>query len=211
MSFSTSNAFQFEQYQDADPSVTNGYTITFNKEIKFQINGVNKIYRTRVLTNTLEDSLQDVRVELFDDENIDFLFESSIAANEFDDFREQNQLSIKYEQLAQSIADLFEKSVKNPKEISIRFTFSDNSEEATIKFFQKLRLRSIEIFSLTFTKSEKEFIEAQAQARFNHYKNDLMIKKRQYEDLLGKIEAKNPTLAKRIRKGVEDAMKLRDE
>ena len=196
---SEAETFLAEQYQDNDPSVANGYTIFFNREIRYKVDGNDVIYRTRILNFIDENQkLTEVRFELFNDDDIDFLYESSVAANEYDSFKEENQLTIPFEQFSNSVKSLLENSVKNAQDYECRFEFSDDKESASIKFFQKLRLRKVEIFELTFGKSDPEFIKDHAQARFNRYKNELSQKKNEYDRIIGKIAAKNPSIAERI-------------
>lgn len=201
----------FDQYQEEDPCETNGYSIPFNREIKYMINNIPKILRTRVLTNCENQELVEVLIELFDDSDIDVILHSRIDLNDFEEFKQNNQLSVDFRDLPNSISQLFEKSVKNSDEFSVSLVLSDSGEEAKIMFYQKLRLRRIEILCLDFTKAPRDYVEMQAQFRFNKYKNDLINKKMQYEELLSKIEAKNPALSKRLRKNVEKIMSQREE
>lgn len=205
---SEADTFLEEQCQDYDPSVTNGFEIKFNREIIYKNSGRDKIYRTRILTSTDEEgTLNEVRFELFDDENIDFLYECSLTAAEYEDFKAANQLTIPFENFANSVQLLLENSVKKVEEFECRFAENVEEEAASIKFYQKLRLRQVEIFGLDFHRSDKEFIEAHAQSRFNRLKNELSHKRREYEEILKKIQAKNPTIAKRLKAAVENAVK----
>ena len=194
---SEAESFIAGQYEDQDPSVANGYTIFFNREIRYKVDGADVIYRTRILNLFDENKkLTEVRFELFNDDDIDFLYDSSVAANEYDQFKQENQLTIPFEQFANSVKSLLENSVKNPTDYECKFAFSD--EGATISFFQKLRLRKVEIFELAFTKSDPEFIKDQAQSRFNRYKFELSQKKAEYDRIISKICERNPSIAERI-------------
>lgn len=200
---SEAESFVAEQYQDNDPTIANGYKPVFDREIVYKVGDKNAIYRTRILSLTDDDSLSEIRFELFNDDDINFLYECSLTSSEYQDFQKENQLTIKFEGFADSVITLLENSVKKPKEYECRFSFSEEKGTATIKFFQTLRLRKVEIFGLEFHVSEKEFIEAHAQHRFNKFKNELAQKKRAYEETIRKIEAKNPSIAKRIVEAVK--------
>lgn len=205
--FSETDSFLEEQVRDYDPSVANGFDIKFNKEIIYKCSGKEKIYRTRILTSVGEDSvLNEVRFELFDDENIDFLYECSLTQEEYEEFKSSNQLTIPFDNFANSVQVLLENSVKKADEFECRFAENAEDETASIKFYQKLRLRKVDIFGLDFHRSVKEFIEAQAQSRFNRLKNELSHKRREYNEIIKKIQSKNPTIAKRLIKSVENAV-----
>jgi len=209
---SEAESFIAEHYEDNDPTCANGFKSVFDREIIYKVDGKNVIYRTRILNLYVDNNqLSEVRFELFNDDDINFLYDSSLTANEYEQFQKENQLTIKFEGFGQSVQTLLENSVKNPKEYECKFTFSEDKETASIEFFQTLRLRKVEIFGLQFHRSEKEFIEAQAQYRFNKYKSELEKKKREYDEIIRKIEAKNPSIAKRIVDAVDKTIEKENQ
>ena len=196
----------YNDFQTFDPSYSDGKDI-FNKEIIYIINNENKIFRTRILEIKTEEKISEIKIELFDDEDIFFYYYFKMTSEEYNSFKQQNNLSIQFEIFIKSIIELLQKSILQIDNQSIFLNMELKEEQIILTISQQLRLRKVEIYSLNFNSANSEEIIEHAQFRFNLYKNELMNKKYLYNEKLSNIEAKNPTFAKKLRLSVEESVK----
>lgn len=203
-----------ENYTTFDPSLLAGYEIVFNREINLFFSYFNdkeesekRIVRFRILEKH-ESSLEEIRMEIFSENDITFMLESVITTQTFRDLAEKNRLRIKFEDFSHSVIDLLEKSVTAPNDCQIKYQQNEDYSGRLV-FMQTLRLRQLEVFSIDFVLSQDDLVRSQAQYRFNRLKMELDQKNEEYKQQLQRLEAKNPSFAKQIRKSVEFSVQQR--
>lgn len=210
-----------ENYTTFDPSLLAGYEIVFNREINLYFSYFDsddkgkgneteeekRIVRFRILEKR-EDSLEEIRMEIFSEADITFMLESVITTQSFRDLSAKNRLRIKFEDFSRSVIDLLEKSVTAPDDCQIRY-LQNEDYSGRLVFMQTLRLRKLEVFSIDFVLSQDDLVRNQAQYRFNRLKMELDQKSEEYKQQMQRLEAKNPSFAKQIRKSVEFSVQQR--
>jgi len=72
--------------------------------------------------------------------------------NEFEKFKEDNQLTIPYKEFASSLQSLFENSVKDPQNYECKFVYKQEEDKTEITFFQKLRRSKLSFCVMSYTK-----------------------------------------------------------
>jgi hypothetical protein len=194
-----------ETRPQSDPSVSDGFSIVFNNEvpIAFPESDVPQIVRVRVLEKR-ESGLapvEGVRLELRREDQVEFYLTASFVKREFEAFAKQNRLTVEFDSFSRSLIDLFTRSVKQPKDYKVQFEHSDE-----LVFIQTLRLRAVEVFRIAFTPGSEDFVRRHVQFRFNTLKIELQRTTQEYTLLMSKLESKNPSLARQIKKVVETAV-----
>jgi hypothetical protein len=191
-----------ETRAQSDPSVSEGFAIVFNNEvpIKFPDADVPRIVRVRVLEKRESDDapVSGIRLELRREDRVEFCLTSSFEERDYTTFKKQNRLSVEFDKFSQSLIDLFTRSVKQPRDYKIQF-----EEDDQLVFIQSLRLRAVEVFRLSFKPVSDDFVRKQVQFRFNTLKMELQRAAQEYNTLMSRLEGKNPSLAKQIKKIVE--------
>jgi hypothetical protein len=194
-----------ETRAQSDPSVSEGFSIVFNNEalITFPESDVPQIVRVRVLEKRESDlaPVECVSLELRREDQVEFYLTASFAQREFDAFAKQNKLTVEFDNFSRSLIDLFTRSVKQPKDYRVQFEQRDE-----LVFIQTLRLRAVEVFRITFAPGQQDFVRRHVQFRFNTLKMELQRTAQEYALLMSKLETKNPSLARQIKKVVETAV-----
>jgi hypothetical protein len=194
-----------ETRAQSDPSVSEGVSILFNNEvpITFPESEVPQIVRVRVLEKRESElaPVESVRLELRREDQVEFYLVASFVEREFAAFAEQNKLTVEFGNFSRSLIDLFTRSVKQPKDYRVQFEHGNE-----LVFIQTLRLRAVEVFRITFTNGPEEFVRRHVQFRFNTLKLELQRTTQEYTLLMSKLESKNPSLARQIKKVVETAI-----
>lgn len=203
-----------ENYATFDPSILAGYESIFNREINIQFYYPNidepdkRIVRIRILEKQEGSSLEEIRMEISSEADISFLLESVIGSEQFSSLQSMNRLRIEFSKFSRSVAELLEKSVTAPTEYEVKFEQREDYGGRLV-FMQKLRLRQVEVFSIEFVLADDDLVRNQAQHRFNKLRMELAQKSNEYEQQMQRLEKKNPSLARNIRKSVEFAVQQR--
>jgi hypothetical protein len=202
-----------ESYTAMDPSMLAGYRIIFNKEINlfFAYPGETELDKRIVRFRILEkgesvDVLEEIRIEISTEKDIAFALECTIKAGDFEEIQAKNHLRIEFKGFSNSISDLLVRSVQNAKEYQVKFEQGADYGGDLI-FYQTLRLRAVEVFRLTFVQSSDDFVRSNVQYRFNKLMIDLQQKTQEFDQQIGRLESRNPFLAKQIRENVEYTVK----
>ena len=203
-----------ENYATFDPSILAGYESIFNREINLQFYYPNtttpekRIVRVRVLEKHEGDALEEVRMEISSEFDISFLLEAVIGRSQFATLQSENHLRIEFSKFSRCVTELLEKSVTASDECEVKFEQREDYGGRLV-FLQKLRLRLLEVFSIDFVLADDELVRNQAQHRFNKLRMELAQKANEYEQQMQRLEAKNPSLARNIRKSVEFSVQQR--
>ena len=185
-----------------DPSLKDGGEVIFNNEIPLQIQGEQdsgeQIVRFKIITIGEEDELNEVRVEISCDADLFMFFEAQYPRAEFDNLKKSQNLTIEFEEFAGMLIESLTQNVKNPEEYEVQFRETSETE-GILEFKQKLKFKSVDIFSLKFTASSNEFVKEQIQYRFNSVRTDLKMARTELSDVYSMLKIKNPSVLKQVR------------
>jgi hypothetical protein len=186
-----------------------GFDICFNNEVPVSFRTESgfepRAIRVRVLERNSDSGLDEVRLEITDDENIASYLLCSVPASAYPDLAKSNGLKAEFKDFSSSITSLLTRSVEKPAEYQLQFIKGEDDSGQLI-FLQKLRLRSVTIFTLDFIQAGADFVRKQAQFRFNALKVELQRKSKEYDNQMSRLESKNPSLAKQMRNSVESSV-----
>jgi hypothetical protein len=192
-----------------DPSVMDGFDICFNNEVpvsfRTESTAEARAIRVRVLERNSDSGLDEVRLEITDDENISSYLVCSVSSAAYPDLAKANGLKAEFKDFSSSITSLLTRSVEKPAEYQLQFVPGED-DSGQLVFLQKLRLRSVTIFTLAFGQAAPDFVRKQVQFRFNALKVELQRKSKDYDNQMSRLDAKNPSLAKQMRQSVESAV-----
>jgi hypothetical protein len=189
-----------------DPSAADGFSFVFNNEVKVAFpSSAPRIIRFRVLTKEDSGTTEAVRFELTSESDLRFYLVSSFDSESFQELAKAYKLRVAFDAFAQSVKELLTKSVTSPKDFQIEFRTEDGAN-GDLVFIQILRLRRVAILGIAFRPAPDSFVVACVQHRFNSLRMELQQASQEYQALTARLEEKNPTLGRQVRKFVETSV-----
>jgi hypothetical protein len=196
-----------ESHSQYDPTVIDGFSPLFNKEVRITFvipdrPPDSRIVRARIFARGDPENIQAIRLEITQEAELKFYLVCSLDAAGFEALEKAHNLRPAFSDFSKSVIDLLERSVRFPKEHQLEFRSGDGVS-GSLAFIQMLRLRKVEVFVLDFQPAPDEFVKRQAQFRFNSLKVELEKVSQGYATLTNRLEEKNPHLVKQIKETVE--------
>lgn len=146
-----------------------------------------------------ESTIENVRLQMFSDNDLYFLYVSDYASEAFESLKESQSLddTLDFEHFPSMIHEIIGK-VAEGKEFMAKFVF-DGEEKGKLIFSQKLKFKEVEILNLDFEKAKDEEIQNQIQERYDSVRNELKAARAELNDLYTMLKIKNPNVLKQMR------------
>ncbi|EAY15126.1 hypothetical protein TVAG_392430 [Trichomonas vaginalis G3] len=162
-----------------------------------------RILNCRVFTLKTEDGVvQHVKIELTDDKDISFIYESNFSRKLYDEsIKETYKLLVDFDAFIENLCIFLQKSLKASDEITIDVI--DGKEKSKIVFYQKLKLRTVEVFTLPLNIPDEDYIMRLAQCRFNILNEQLAARTKYLDSAFKTLDNKNPSLASHVRSVIQ--------
>ncbi|OHT05379.1 hypothetical protein TRFO_05966 [Tritrichomonas foetus] len=188
-----------------------GFSCIFNNELNLEFRNfqtqesISKVVNLRLLVKFGND-LEQVRFEVSDDSDLYYYFESIFDRDQFNQMKEQDQLTIDFEDFPIEVMNLLQDCQNNDSETQVTFVEENDPSDpskiyATMEFLQILELKAVEIFRIRFTPSDPEFVQDQVQYRFDQITQKLAYKKAYLKEFDNQFKTKNPILYRTVAKG----------
>lgn len=158
-----------------------------------------RILICRVFTHKNEENVvNQVKVEFTDDKDISFIYESNITRKFYDEkIKTEFKLLVDFDGFIENLCIFLQKSLKASDEISV--DVNEHKEKYTLAFYQKLKLRTVDVFVLPLEIPSEEYIKVLAQCRFNVMNEQLTQRTKYLEAAFKTLDNKNPSLANHVR------------
>lgn len=187
-----------------DPSLCDGAEIAFDNEVPLTIRVDKeeevKLVRFKIIViKNKDDELSQVNIEIMCDSDLFLFFESKFTEDVFEKVKQDQALTIKFEEFAGMVIESLTQNVVKPEELEMTFTESESGDKGLLEFKQKLKFKSVQIFALEFTPVSNEYLKEQIQYRFNFAKAALKSAKTDLNDLYSMLKIKNPNVLKQMR------------
>lgn len=150
-----------------------------------------------------DDELEAIRIQIYSKDNINFLFKGNLTAEEFEEFRKEQELEIDFndfpnvlqEVLSQVNVDIIENEGYN----AILQPDTENSEAARLIVKQDLELCTTEIFNIKLEQATAEEMRYIAQDRYNRLNKKFDQVKTNYKDLMKRINRQDPSILRNFK------------
>lgn len=184
-----------------------GYVPIYVTHVQLKIkkdgeNGIEKYKKDavfKIFVKQDDDVLNSVRLQLSDDQRLDFLYEADYGSEEFERLREEQQLEIEFDDFPNVIRKLMTTIIQqgddtlNEGDYKIAFKDTD-SDGICLIISQKIDICTVEIFRLEFIQITGERVQKIAQSRFDDISKKLKAIEIEYKDTIKRIERQAPKL-----------------
>lgn len=194
--------------QIIDPSIQDGEVLIYKCEVILDLHekdsdevqkDLDVLFRIFIIENG--DTLENVRIEMTTDQNIFFVYNAEFNSETFEEVKSQQNLDIEFNEFPSVLQEMFEYSSKSkrgqPNPYQISFFFGHDST-CTLSFQQKLRFKTVEIYSLNFLPASPESIQLIAQYRISSLIEEEKALKSQLADISSILKIKDPTVLRKI-------------
>jgi hypothetical protein len=159
----------------SDPSIGPGDTVFYHEEfsLEYRIESEdsasgNSFVHFRIITRSSDadpPELEHVRFEIFNDSDLYYFIESVFDAARFEELRASGDLLVEFGDFAGEVEKLIRDSRGDKSDVTaVLYETRDGGRR--LDFNQLLELRAVEIFSLDFESADREFVDRQAQYRY---------------------------------------------
>jgi hypothetical protein len=158
----------------------------------------------RIITRRSESKshpLEQVKFEIFHDQDLYFFVEAVFLASQFDEFKRTSELTVEFGEFPQEVKKLLLDSAGRKSEVTSTLWEEEESDKPTLVFTQLLDLRAVEIFRISFQKPGPEFIDQQAQYRYEKLAYELQCKRLMLSEFKRFMQSRNPVLMRSMAKG----------
>ena len=149
-----------------------------------------------------DDLIQELRIELSDKMDPDFIFVSKIQPNDLDEIKEQYNLDTDFHSFIETMKKFFVDSIKQSMEVRICF-YKYSSQKNILSFYKTFVVKFVEIFQLKFEQPSEEYHRQFMQCQFN----SLLIEYEKLNSILEKKYHKLHILNPRIEEKVHEEIK----
>jgi len=155
--------------------ITDQFSSFFDSKINIRFpygeTEVEKTVMISIFIQQEDDQLSAVGLRLYDDDDLQFLYESRYTEEEFNTMKENQGLEIEYEDFPNVIREVIteiSQDAGNQLAYTIRFvTSADNENSASLVISQSLDFCETDIFEFDFHKCTFDKIAAVAQKRYD--------------------------------------------
>jgi hypothetical protein len=191
-----------------DPSVGAGDEVFYSEEFSLEYRiesddsaSASSFVQFRIITHRSPDPeqprLEQVRFEIFNDSDLYFFIESVFDAERFEQLKATGDLLVGFEEFPREVEKLLRDSQSGSSDVAVAlYEAQDGSRR--LEFNQLLELRAVEIFKLQFAPASTEFVEQQAQYRYETLAWKLAVKKAMLAEFKRYMHSRNPVLMKAI-------------
>jgi hypothetical protein len=190
----------------SDPSVGPGDEVVYHEEfsLEYRIESLDSessgsFIHFRIITRHSADrsGLEQVKFEIFNDTDLYFFIESVFDAPKFEQLKASGDLLVEFEDFPHEVTKLLHDSQMSNSDVNATlYEAQDGSRR--LEFNQLLELRAVEIFKLQFDQASPEFVDNQAQYRYEKLAYELALKKRMLAGFKKYMSSRNPVLMKAI-------------
>ena len=158
-----------------------------------------KTLRCRVMTkkNSMDEIIE-VKTELTKYEDISFLLESNVTISAFNTIKETYGLLVGFDGFVEALCTFFDQTVTDSENVRV-YLYDPDEETPSLTFYQNLRLRTVEVFSIIMERPSEDYMLRLAQCRFNAMNKELIEKTEELSAAINKLDARNPSLGGYIR------------
>jgi hypothetical protein len=195
-----------------DPSFNIAPQVFFDQELGLEFRNPDvQVAETRMVRLRMlmrrdgSGNLEALRFEIFDDSDLYYFLEATVTPQDFAQMKEEDQLLIGFEDLAGEMKSILLDSLSpNSKKQVI---FMENQDGGgSLEFAEMLELKAVDFFKVWFSPSPPDFVQKQAQYRYNRYACDLSSRKFMIHQFAKYLESRNPILFRALaaqKKGVK--------
>ncbi|KAH0795791.1 hypothetical protein GPJ56_000292 [Histomonas meleagridis] len=194
--------------------INEGYSPIFETTLTVKIMNdetQEKIFKEEILQILIkqnDESLESVRFQLYDETQLDFLFESSYFEEDFQKMKEKQDLEIDFMDFPNVIRQLLNKINIDSKSAAIsqykisltniddnedeEETYDSNERKFFLKISQRLEFCTVELFKIVLSECTPDRIEKVAQYRYNQLAQKLKAIQIEYNDFYKRVQRQSP-------------------
>ncbi|CAA9990771.1 hypothetical protein, conserved in Apicomplexan species [Plasmodium knowlesi strain H] len=211
--------FDFSALEELDPSLADGYTACYRKEVPFEIKveqakdgpqeiGSLEVITVKLLTLGEESKPKRIKIELTCEADLFFHFTQTVDERSFEAMQTSQKLMINFSEYLEVLIKMFNSCIGDPHSFLAVLTVKKDGK-ARLDFIKNVEYKFIELLVCELVQSSEETIRESISYRYNAIKskNSIMYKRLQDINLL--IKSKNPSLLMQLQKTVSKQMELR--
>ncbi|EUD68850.1 hypothetical protein C922_00538 [Plasmodium inui San Antonio 1] len=207
--------FDFSALEELDPSLADGYTACYRKEVPFEIkveqanNVPQEIGSLEVLTVKLlalgdESNAKRIKIELTCEADLFFHFTQTVDERSFEAMQTSQKLMINFSEYLEVLIKMFNSCVRDPR----RWAWITPSVQS-VPLSVNVEYKFIELLVCELVQSSEETLKESISYRYNAIKSKNSIMNKRLQDINLLIKSKNPSLLMQLQKTVSKQMELR--
>jgi hypothetical protein len=140
--------------------------------------------------------IETVRIDLSNDSDLFFVFESEYDERTFGDLRANQDLSLEFSEFPGALEGIFASAGSRDGEFTLQFTDGDEPQLAVL---QHLKFKTVTVFSLGFRQPSDEAIKDRFQNRYNEVRSELASVRADLTSVYAMLKIKNPSVLKQVK------------
>lgn len=197
--------FSFASVEELDPSFIDGYKLLYDCEVPLEVRsqtdendvsseGVLELIKVKVLILGEPQLPQTVRLELSSEADLFFHYVHSIDDQMFARLQDRQKLMVDFGDYAQEVLiRMIRRCINEPQTTLGVFTMYSASE-ARLDFLQNLEYKFVELFTVSFDRSDDVTVQNHITYRYNVIKKMMLHAQSQLQEVTNLVKIKNPSL-----------------
>ena len=190
---------EFRSIEAMDPSVGDGYRISYDREVPFELRsaecrdtadvGALEGMKVKIVVQGEEHAIASVRVELSSEADLFFHYTCVINNVGFLQLREDQKLMCEFREFVLTLIKMFNRCIKEPKSYLAILLLQPNGE-ATLQLVQNLEYKFVELLVLPFRESPEHVVRQHVTYRYNALRSRLGIMTAKLQDVSALVKIK---------------------
>lgn len=195
--------------EELDPSLTDGSTIIYDREVPVEVRnqigedpvrqGTVESIKVKLLLLGAEQEPSLIRVELSSEADLFFHYVHVIDESAFRRVQEQQKLMIQFADYANVLIRMLNACIRETTTNLAIFLMHGDSD-ARLDFIQNMEYKFVELMSCVFERSPDEVVQHHITYRYNAMKQKLAIMQTRLHELNTLVKTKNPSLLLQLQK-----------
>jgi hypothetical protein len=186
--------------ETSDPSIEDGDQVPMDEELtlEFRVDGSTQSFvHFRIITRSSDaatgQSLEQVRFEIFTDADVYFYVQCVIDAEKFAEIKAAGDLLVEFDDFPGEVERLVRESQGAQSDVLVTFEQDDEGNQF-LEFRQQLEFTTVQIFSLKFEAASGEFLDRQAQYRYEKLAYDIACKRAMLGEFRKCLRSRSPVI-----------------
>eukprot|EP00760_Papus_ankaliazontas_P025419 PhM_4_TR2702/c0_g1_i1/m.34113 len=194
----------FKQIDGMDPSLAEGHSMIYDREVPFDLRtcdtqsrgAVGTMEGIKVKVLSLGDdphTIESLRVELSSESDLFFHFTCDITRHGFEQLRTDQKLTCDFAAFSSMLLRLLNKCIRETQSY-ICILVLEQDGTALLELVQNMEYKVVELLALPFRESPEHVVRQQVTFRYNALRSRIAMMTARMQDVNALVRVKNPSL-----------------
>lgn len=199
----------------ADPSVANGYTVRYEREVPIEIRsdkssssdvggqtgGVLESIKVKMLVQGSEEAPACMRLELTSEADLFFSYIHEINDEAYRVLQDDQKLMVSFGDYPNVLIRMLNSIIREPHIHLGVFTMTADANSAHLDFIQNMEYKFVELMTCSFERCPEDIVQRQITYRYNSMRQRLALTQARLFEMNHLVKTKNPSLLLHLQKG----------